>query len=699
MNSVTTPDAVSRLEVTQNKTVINADGQSLIYIEAEIQDADGSLDTTASNTINFSLSGEGEIVGVDNGDQASAEKYQQSSVLVNTSSAHIAAYAGRAMVIVKSTEKAGSITVNVTSDGLAGGSAEITTKAMDDGTPSEGIVSYTMVKNYSIQEGTAPELKTAAKGTLADGTGIDGTITWDEIPSDIYNEAGDYTVTGTLYFEGYEAISVTARLHVIADVIAVQNISTATAEGLLPTLPSTVRGVQADGTVTGEFDVAWETMSENDFAAAGDIVTVNGTAAIIGEYTIPVTCTVRVAEAVNTESVNVAPKVSGLTQDIESAYQSDSLESIINGVTDFADNTSERWTNWNNRTNSETSVLTFSWDTAQLLAGCNLYYYYDNCAAAPKNVEFQYSLDGSRYTTVSYTRETVQTATLGEEVAYTFDSVINPTSVRIILTQQNGTSGTNCVGLIEAEMMTYAGRIDSNTSADLSGIFVDETAVKGFDADVLEYEAAGSTVKAVTDVNAGITILPADKDNVVRILSISEDGGTEKIYEVTLAEECRHIWDSGIVTKEPTAEEEGIRTFTCTICGEEKTESIPKLEEAAQKAPEISLEVSQNNGKIRMKAEEADYENADEYYEITGQGFVYITKAVLGSKSLNINTAGRTRVTVKSIGSDRTYSYSMTPKTDSTVYVIRGYAAYKDDSGRTIYVYSEPVYTSYMQLD
>ncbi len=38
-----------------------------------------------------------------------------------------------------------------------------------------------------------------------------------------------------------------------------------------------------------------------------------------------------------------------------------------------------------------------------------------------------------------------------------------------------------------------------------------------------------------------------------------------------------HSWNNGIVTTAPTLESEGVRTFTCDVCGEEKTESIPKL--------------------------------------------------------------------------------------------------------------------------
>ncbi len=38
-----------------------------------------------------------------------------------------------------------------------------------------------------------------------------------------------------------------------------------------------------------------------------------------------------------------------------------------------------------------------------------------------------------------------------------------------------------------------------------------------------------------------------------------------------------HSWGEPVTTKEPTTEEEGISTYTCTVCGETKTESIPVL--------------------------------------------------------------------------------------------------------------------------
>lgn len=36
-----------------------------------------------------------------------------------------------------------------------------------------------------------------------------------------------------------------------------------------------------------------------------------------------------------------------------------------------------------------------------------------------------------------------------------------------------------------------------------------------------------------------------------------------------------HTWDAGVVTQKPTAAEPGVRTYTCTVCGQTRTEVIP----------------------------------------------------------------------------------------------------------------------------
>lgn len=153
-----------------------------------------------------------------------------------------------------------------------------------------------------------------------------------------------------------------------------------------------------------------------------------------------------------------------------------------------------------------------------------------------------------------------------------------------------------------------------------------------------------------------------------------------------------HSWDAGVITKEATTTEEGVMTYTCTVCGETRTEVIPVK---VITAPSVSLSLSQNNGKIRLTGMVNDYENIDDYYEITGHGFVYITKAQLNTRTLTVNISGRTKITINGIGSTGSYSYSMTPKKSDTVYAVRAWVSYKNTAGKTVYVYSNTICTSY----
>ena len=773
--SVTTPGTVTQLKATVNRTEMAADGYSLAYVEVDVLDASGNLDTTASNNLTFTLSGPGEIAGVDNGDQATVKKYQNSHVLTNRQNANIDAYAGKALVIIRSTEDAGEITLDIASSGLTGQTVKITT-APTGSTTAEGLDRYTMIRDYSVKAGTVPTLDTDATGYLADGSDVSGTIAWDTIPAEVYGTAGDYTITGILTFSGMAPIDVTGKLHVIPNVIDLRNVSLAVMEGTAPTLPDTVRGVLADGTLAGEFPVVWDVPSGTAYDTVGQILTVTGTAAIFGDETMDVTCTIRVAEAVNTESVNVAPRADKLTQDV--TVTSDSLASIRNGVLKPGDNTNERWTNWNNRFNSDSATLTLYWNTAVTLSHMNLYYYDDGTCDPPQSIEFSYSLNGNEYQVIGHTAELVEQYSLGYHYTYTFNAPINPIYLKVKLTQKGGTSGTYCVGLTELEAMTYAATFQMNSSADLSGIAVNGIAVPDFSADTLAYDAKGSTVTAETAVNAGITVLPV-YEGVVRVLTVSEDGSASKTYEITVGDVCRHAnqqlqnaspatctedgytgdtvcadcgqtivsgqvipatghlhtevrgafaatcedtgytgdtyctdckaklstgttiaakghsWDKGVITTEPTAEKPGVKTFTCTVCGDTRTEAVAY--QPTLKAPSVEMILSKTSaGKITITGKVADYANLDDYYEITAHGLLYIQASRIGTRTLTVNTSGRTRVNCSTYNADGSFSYTFKPSSKTTVYAFRAFITYKNpETGATVTVYSPMIRTSY----
>ena len=46
--------------------------------------------------------------------------------------------------------------------------------------------------------------------------------------------------------------------------------------------------------------------------------------------------------------------------------------------------------------------------------------------------------------------------------------------------------------------------------------------------------------------------------------------------KLTKRNHVQHMWDEGVVKTEPTCKEAGVKTYTCTVCQETKTEEIPK---------------------------------------------------------------------------------------------------------------------------
>ena len=159
-----------------------------------------------------------------------------------------------------------------------------------------------------------------------------------------------------------------------------------------------------------------------------------------------------------------------------------------------------------------------------------------------------------------------------------------------------------------------------------------------------------------------------------------------------------HRWDSGVVSKEATEDENGIRLYTCTICGQTRTEEIPYVKQ--RKAPSVSLTVEPNSaGKLVLTGKVNDYENLDNYYEITSHGLVYMHTVRLGMCVLTVNSSGRTKVNFGAYRNDGSYVYTMTPTNKNVSYTVRAFVSYVDPTtGRTTYVYSDAVVGSYNKL-
>jgi beta-galactosidase len=109
----------AKIKLTGDRTDIAADGRDLVFVTADVQDAQGVFVPTATSSITFAVSGPGKIAGVDNGDATDTTSYVSPTRK---------AFSGKALVIVQSTGTAGQITVTATSTGLTQGTLSATAK-------------------------------------------------------------------------------------------------------------------------------------------------------------------------------------------------------------------------------------------------------------------------------------------------------------------------------------------------------------------------------------------------------------------------------------------------------------------------------------------------------------------------------------------------------------------------------------------
>ena len=87
------------------KAEYTADGDSYVYVELEAQDANGNFDSTYNGTVNVTLSGNSaQIVGVDNGDSSSSDRFQQSTVSTSDTTATVQMFNGKAIAVLRTNE-------------------------------------------------------------------------------------------------------------------------------------------------------------------------------------------------------------------------------------------------------------------------------------------------------------------------------------------------------------------------------------------------------------------------------------------------------------------------------------------------------------------------------------------------------------------------------------------------------------------
>lgn len=88
-----------------------------------------------------------------------------------------------------------------------------------------------------------------------------------------------------------------------------------------------------------------------------------------------------------------------------------------------------------------------------------------------------------------------------------------------------------------------------------------------------EVKNTGRSEITVTDAKGKETTVKPGTSTTVNKESASSSGSSGGSY--TPPAQHTHTWNAGVVTKEPTCTEAGVKTYTCTTCGATKTEEIP----------------------------------------------------------------------------------------------------------------------------
>ena len=74
-----------------------------------------------------------------------------------------------------------------------------------------------------------------------------------------------------------------------------------------------------------------------------------------------------------------------------------------------------------------------------------------------------------------------------------------------------------------------------------------------------------------------------------------------EVMEVVELDATGHKWDAGKVTKEATETAEGVKTYTCSVCGKTKTEAIPKKEATTQEPPKKGDVVADDKASVTVE--------------------------------------------------------------------------------------------------
>jgi beta-galactosidase len=107
----------SRINLIADRSELNASRMDLSFVTVEVVDENGSVIPDAGNTIQFAVSGDGELAAVENGNPKDVKSFK---------SPKVDSFRGRSLAILRPSGQKGEIKLKAESEGLSGSEVLIT---------------------------------------------------------------------------------------------------------------------------------------------------------------------------------------------------------------------------------------------------------------------------------------------------------------------------------------------------------------------------------------------------------------------------------------------------------------------------------------------------------------------------------------------------------------------------------------------
>ncbi|MEG1287301.1 MAG: Ig-like domain-containing protein [Clostridium sp.] len=520
---IKTASEPAALKVSADRQVIDADGKDLSFITIDVVDKDGNIVPTASNLINFEVVGDGELVGVDNGNAATTERYKDNKR---------SAFSGKALGILQSKDNAGVITLKVTSPGLE--PAVINVFTTEEGVDEKEIIGFDAMEISLSKGDKTPELPNKINAVLGNGDKKEVKVKWDEISEEDLNKAGTFKVYGKV-----KGTDIAPYITIIVkDIVAIRDYTTATSIGVKPQLPSEIDVIYTDGSSV-KSNVTWEEISNEQLSKVGTFEVLGNVQNINTD--IKAKAIIRVTDDVS--KINIASKDLGAKAFASYINPSDPVETVNDGIVSYGQGASKnRWANWQPAPYRTEDHVGINFGDEKNVNNMEVYFYSENEGClVPERVSVEYlNADGTWMEVSNIKVSEIASNDAENPTKITFDAV-KTSQIRVNMYHSGG--GTySCMGLTEIKI--YSNEPAISNDATLSSIKVDGKEIEGLEATKfnynvnLPYSKNIPVIEAINTNNASVMVIPPTKlPGQGKIEVVAENGVTKNIYTIAITME------------------------------------------------------------------------------------------------------------------------------------------------------------------